>query len=54
MADRSNPKGRVLEDAVEAIERAILATDPDMVNRTIRVQARKRIAVQGVTHVIDL
>lgn len=54
MANQSNPKGRVLEDAVEAIERAILETDPDMANRTIRVEARKRIVVQGVTHVIDL
>lgn len=54
MANRSNPKGRVLEDAVEAIERAILASDPEMANRTIRVHARKRIVVQDVMHEIDL
>jgi hypothetical protein len=54
LSDESNVKGRVLEDAVALIEKTILATDPDLSNRNIRIDARKVVVEKGVRHEIDL
>ncbi len=54
MGDPSNQKGRALEDAVALIEKTILETDPDLANRKIRIEVRKRVVVNAVPHEIDL
>lgn len=54
MGDPSNEKGRSLEDAVALIEKTILETDPDLANRPMRIDLRKRVVVDDVPHEIDL
>lgn len=49
-----NHKGRSLEDAVHAIEEAILATSPELRDRQFRIQPRKIVRVKGVRSEIDL
>ncbi len=53
MAD-SIPKGKDLELAVEAIERAILKASPMYDENTFRLESRKIIVVDGVKHEIDV
>jgi hypothetical protein len=50
----SNKKGRVLEDAVTFIEKTIMATDPSVAGRDIRVEARKVVVDKSVRREIDL
>jgi hypothetical protein len=49
-----NEKGRVLERAVHALERAILAHSPGYSERTFRFEPRKILLRNGVRHEIDL
>jgi hypothetical protein len=49
-----NTKGRVLEEAVHAIEAVILATAPGLHEDSFRIEARKRVSVAGVNHEIDI
>ena len=39
---------------MRAIETTILTTDPALATRTFRIESRKRVVVEGVTHEIDV
>ena len=54
MAASSNEKGRELEEAVLAIERAILGVDGTDAASSIRIEPRKIVTVAGVRHEYDL
>jgi hypothetical protein len=47
-------KGRELERAVQAIEAVILESSPTLREKPFTIEARKRIAVGGVHHEIDI
>src|SRR5713101_206774 len=47
-------KGRELERAVHAIEAVILESSPALREKPFTIEARKRIAVGGVHHEIDI
>lgn len=47
-------KGRVLEDAVRAIEHAILTEAPGLAESTFTIQTRRVVSVDGVRHEIDV
>jgi hypothetical protein len=50
----SDDKGRALERAVHALERAILRDSPGFSDRTFRFEPRKMLIRDGVRHEIDL
>ncbi len=50
----ADAKGRELEDAVHAIETVILESSPGLQEKAFRIEARKRVAVGGVHHEIDI
>ena len=50
----SNAKGRELESAVHAIEAVILEASPALREKPFVIESRKRIAVGGVHHEIDI
>jgi hypothetical protein len=50
----SDAKGRELENAVHAIEAVILQSSPTLHDKAFAIEARKRIAVGGVHHEIDI
>jgi hypothetical protein len=54
VAMTSDDKGRALERAVHALERAILRDSPGFSERTFRVEPRKILLRDGVRHEIDL
>jgi hypothetical protein len=47
-------KGNELEEAVEAIEKFIIAQNPGLQTQDIRIERKKIIIVEGVKHEIDL
>jgi hypothetical protein len=47
-------KGNILEDAVHAIESAILQSSPALSSNTFAIQSKKRVTVEGVRHEIDI
>ncbi|WP_343305766.1 restriction endonuclease [Chitinophaga niabensis] len=47
-------KGDELEDAVEAVEKFLIAQNPGLRTQNIRIQRKKIIIVDGVKHEIDL
>jgi hypothetical protein len=47
-------KGHALEDAVHAIEGAILESSPSLREKPFRIEMRKVINVGGVHHEIDV
>lgn len=50
----SDDKGRALERAVHALERAILRDSPGFSESTFRIEPRKILVRDGVRHEIDL
>jgi hypothetical protein len=50
----SDAKGRSLEDAVHAIETVILQSSPSFHDKSFKIEARKRVTVDGVHHEIDI
>ena len=47
-------KGNLLERAVHAIEVAILRSSPALRENTFKIESKKRVAVAGVRHEIDI
>lgn len=50
----SDDRGRALERAVHALEKAILSDSPGYSERTFRIEPRKVLSRSGVRHEIDL
>jgi hypothetical protein len=46
--------GEQLEKAVRAVEKAIIATDPNLRERSFTLDLRKRVVIEGVLHEIDV